>query len=190
VTWSHLKKHGLTVADYKALGYGKTFSHTEEARRKIAENNARYWQGKKRPGLGEKLSKIHTGRYRGSPCDNSVEQNLRERKSAAMKKWARAVKRRDGYKCMVCFSAEQPLIAHHIWPFHGYTGIRFALDNGITLCEPCHHKTLGRELDFVNQFGWRLGLPVTGYQTIFDPDCDVWGRSGARTDQEIHQEYL
>lgn len=42
-------------------GWGKSRSHTEEAKRKISKNNARYWQGKKRgprkPEVRLKISK-------------------------------------------------------------------------------------------------------------------------------------
>jgi hypothetical protein len=34
---------------------GGAGSHTEQTRKKIAKNNSRYWQGKKRPELSEKL---------------------------------------------------------------------------------------------------------------------------------------
>lgn len=110
ISWKHLKfKHGLTVAQYRELGYrtgierdcvicgkmfvpnypkqrscgnkcgailhgqsisgenhptrwGKTFSHSEETKQKIRENNAHYWQGKKRPGVGKKISAKLKGR--------------------------------------------------------------------------------------------------------------------------------
>jgi hypothetical protein len=36
--------------------WGKTFNHTEETKAKIKKNNAKYWQGKKRPNVGKKIS--------------------------------------------------------------------------------------------------------------------------------------
>jgi hypothetical protein len=42
--------------------WGKTFSHTEEAKAKIKKNNAQYWQGKKRPKVGKKISAKLKGR--------------------------------------------------------------------------------------------------------------------------------
>jgi len=42
--------------------WGKTFHHTEETKRKIRENHARHWQGKKRPNVGKKIAAKLKGR--------------------------------------------------------------------------------------------------------------------------------
>ncbi len=42
--------------------YGTRFSHTEETKRKISRNSARYWKGKKRPQVGQKIAAKLKGR--------------------------------------------------------------------------------------------------------------------------------
>lgn len=54
--------------------------------------------------------------------------------------WRKAVKERDGYKCIWCGS-EENLEADHIKPFSYYPELRFDLNNGRTLCRDCHKTT-------------------------------------------------
>jgi 5-methylcytosine-specific restriction endonuclease McrA/predicted nucleic acid-binding Zn ribbon protein len=51
--------------------------------------------------------------------------------------WARAVISRDGGKCRKC-GATEGLHAHHIKPFAEFPELRWELDNGLTVCGPCH----------------------------------------------------
>ena len=56
--------------------------------------------------------------------------------------WAKAVKIRDNYTCRLCNSALQSnkLHAHHIKTYLDYPDLRDDVNNGITVCIPCHHK--------------------------------------------------
>ena len=53
------------------------------------------------------------------------------------KEWAKAVKERDGNKCVIC-GATKYLNAHHIIP-REVKEMRHEIDNGLSLC-PKHHK--------------------------------------------------
>jgi len=66
--------------------------------------------------------------------------HLRIRSSCEMKKWKKAVFKRDKYKCIQCGSKEK-IEADHIAPFAYYPELRFSVDNGRTLCNKCHRKT-------------------------------------------------
>lgn len=54
-----------------------------------------------------------------------------------LKEWAKAVKERDGDKCVICDKTEK-LNAHHIIP-REVKEFRYLVINGITLCQS-HHK--------------------------------------------------
>ncbi len=54
--------------------------------------------------------------------------------------WRKAVVERDGYACIWCNSKIR-IEADHIKSFALYPELRFAIDNGRTLCRECHKTT-------------------------------------------------
>lgn len=68
------------------------------------------------------------------------------RKSLEYKLWRKAVFERDHYTCIWCGAKNGNgkaviLNADHIKRFSDYPELRFAIDNGRTLCKDCHRKT-------------------------------------------------
>lgn len=63
------------------------------------------------------------------------------RKSFEYKLWRESVFKRDSYTCIWCGQVGGKLQADHIKPFCNYPELRFAIDNGRTLCKECHSKT-------------------------------------------------
>lgn len=63
--------------------------------------------------------------------------------SPEYKNWRKSVFDRDNYTCVECgFNGSKGYItAHHIKSFSHYPELRYVVDNGLTLCEPCHSKT-------------------------------------------------
>lgn len=146
---------------------GKT--HSDETKAAIAAkkqaNPVRYWLGKKRvdmvghtwnvgktlsPETRQKLSEAITGmrrpyqskRMRGEGNHNwkggITPAQLKVRNSDEYKAWRQAVFQRDDWTCQNCFVRGGVLNADHIQPFALYPELRFDVNNGRTLCKPCH----------------------------------------------------
>jgi hypothetical protein len=70
----------------------------------------------------------------------------RLRKTSDYKLWRKAVFERDNWTCIFCgarscVGKSVYLQADHIKPFALFPELRFAIDNGRTLCKECHMKT-------------------------------------------------
>ena len=63
------------------------------------------------------------------------------RDNLAYKEWRTSVFERDEYTCKNCGITGVYITAHHIKSFARFPELRLDLNNGITLCEPCHSKT-------------------------------------------------
>jgi len=63
------------------------------------------------------------------------------RGSFEYKQWREAVFKRDDYTCQHCGDRGVYLQADHIKPFALYPELRLDLNNGRTLCLPCHKET-------------------------------------------------
>ena len=71
------------------------------------------------------------------PWENDYQRN-----SLQYSKWKRDCMKRDNYKCVKC-NSENDLCVHHIIPWRickDDDELRYDINNGITLCYPCHKK--------------------------------------------------
>jgi hypothetical protein len=129
--------------------------HSKESIKKISQakmGSLAYWKGKKIPKQArEKMSKARMGRFCGenSPSwkGGITLLNVKIRTSTEYKLWRKSVFERDNYTCIWCGAKSQKgisviLNADHIKPFALFPELRLAIDNGRTLCNNCHKKTL------------------------------------------------
>ena len=80
----------------------------------------------------------------------------RIRESLDYRLWREAVFERDNWTCVWCGKRGVELNADHIKPFCLFPELRFAIDNGRTLCHPCHKKTTTHHLNQFNKKFWTL----------------------------------
>lgn len=140
------------------------FEYTKEIREKMRQaklkNPTKYWKGKKFSiEYRKKLSEAHKGQipsHAGKKRPNlSGEnhwnwkgginpENIRIRRSLEYKLWRESVFKRDNFTCVWCGQRGGTLNADHIKPFALFPELRFAIDNGRTLCVPCHYKTYAK----------------------------------------------
>ena len=132
---------------------------TKEHKRKISQNNARYWLGKKRPHMTGnknwnygKFGSSHT-RYTAnklSPLRKVI------RNSEKYRQYKRAVLKRNKFICVMCKREKVYLELDHypkgfseLLKENNISNIEEAIncenlwnmDNGRSLCQPCHETT-------------------------------------------------
>lgn len=126
---------------------GKTFSkewkyNLSKAHRGKTPGN----KGKKASvELRKKLSDAHRGLQIGSKNPawkgGITPINAKIRASLEYRLWRKAVLERDKYICIWCGQRQGSLHVDHIKRFSDYPELRFAIDNGRTLCFDCHKTT-------------------------------------------------
>ena len=103
-------------------------------------------KGKKhKPSTIQKMKNAHKGKHVGE-LNNSWKGGITPinkiiRSSEEYSLWRNAVFKRDNYTCIWCGQLRGNIETDHIKPFSIYPELRFAIDNGRTLCHNCHTKT-------------------------------------------------
>lgn len=140
--------------------YWKGKKRSDETKQKISKtkNGVKVWGGK-RKGMhwmngnqnGFKKGQIPWNKgkeYLAIKGENNVNWkggvtpiNEKIRRSIEYKLWRESVFKRDNYTCIWCGQIGDKLNADHIKSFALYPELRFAIDNGRTLCADCHKKT-------------------------------------------------
>ena len=118
---------------------GTSWTPSEETKKRMSLASVKRWQNpsyrKQRIGKNNHL-------WRGgvTPVYKKIRSSLE------YKLWRQSVFERDSYTCIWCGAKSQKgkvvvLQADHIKPFAYFPELRFAIDNGRTLCVDCHKKT-------------------------------------------------
>jgi len=104
------------------------------------------WLGKKRPDISGK------NHYLWIENRNWLDEKHRLRATIEWKIWRGEVFERDKYICRECGISGVYLEPHHIIPIGNDKSKIFNLNNGVTLCRPCHQKTIRKEQNYVEKY--------------------------------------
>lgn len=127
--------NGGTTGWFKK-GQNKGRKLSEETKEKIRQAN----RGK--PHLSKRGEKCHLWKGGITPINQKIRTSLE------YKLWRESVFKRDNWTCIWCGVRGGNLQADHIKPFSSFPDLRFAIDNGRTLCRECHRKT--------DTYGWKI----------------------------------
>lgn len=82
-----------------------------------------------------------------------IAEKHRIRGSYAWRDWRKLVFERDRFTCQECGKMGVYLEPHHIVPVRdNMNELLFDIKNGITLCRPCHKKTMWKESNFIEKY--------------------------------------
>ncbi len=101
-----------------------------------------FMKGRKMPIESRLKMSIDRRGTKGSNWKGGVTPiNSTVRKSVEYKLWRTSVFTRDNFACVWCGKKDKTIQADHIKPFSLFPELRFAIDNGRTLCQECHKTT-------------------------------------------------
>jgi hypothetical protein len=91
---------------------------------------------KMKAGINPETREVETTSKNSKFTWEKVDKDYRA--TLEYKTWRTSVFKRDLYTCQACNQVGGRLEAHHIKPFNKYKKLRFVVENGLTLCRPCH----------------------------------------------------
>lgn len=155
------KQYGVSAMTIrtKILAYGGRTRNCLEANRKTHQRYNTILQARaqieKMCETGE-FQKNMSARLQNIPIEKwqgfMTPENKQLYKTPEYKQWQKSVFKRDNHTCQLCKKTKCPIAAHHIYPKAKYPDKVLDVNNGITLCDKCHHKTIGHEDEFINTF--------------------------------------
>lgn len=128
------------------LGRKRSQDTISKIREKKLLNPTKYWLGKKRPDM--------SGERNPNWVNGSSKSPRPESRTSQYKRWRSSVLNRDGWQCLMpgCEHKDERLEVNHIKTYAKNPELSVDINNGITLCNPCHRGIRSREQFYENLF--------------------------------------
>lgn len=115
----------------------------------------------------KKISMVQRERNKNRVVDllakRDREYKKKIRQSFQWRDWRLAVFERDNYTCQECKARGGYLEPHHIIPVRSNESRLFDITNGITLCRPCHQKTVWKEEQYQDKYMSMIVSQMSAY---------------------------
>lgn len=140
------KKGFSKEAQYKGVlaRLGKPLSNEHKEKLRNAKLGKKHSLEQRRKNSESHKGLRHMGYLRGAASPNwkggITKEVQRIRNSPPMRAWVRTVLIRDDFTCTFCKVRGIKLHVDHIKRFADYPELRLVLENGRTLCVPCHRQ--------------------------------------------------
>lgn len=125
---------------------GKKFSDESRLKMKLSH------LGKPSPSNGKKKPVTVCGENHWNWKGGKSSYKHFLRNSLDWKLWREFIFRRDKYVCQECGAVGVYIEPHHILPIRSIQNNIFDTRNGITLCRPCHRKTVWKESNYQEKY--------------------------------------
>lgn len=140
--WKKKLRDGLRkTVDEKVKGFPKSDETKEKLRQARLKQTFTPEQKQKSMDALMRSNKLHVRENHPNWKGGITPENHRIRHSIEYRDWRNSVFKRDNYTCVLCGASKCYVQADHIKPFAYFSELRFSLDNGRTLCVPCHRAT-------------------------------------------------
>lgn len=134
---------GVYIRTLPSASLGKPKS--EETKRKISESKKGKptwnkglpapWTSKRNKETNHLMRVENAYHWKGGTYGTERHRDMGRQE---YKEWRTSVFERDLYTCTTCKLTGIYLEAHHIKSWSKHPELRYDLDNGLTLCKPCH----------------------------------------------------
>lgn len=121
--------------------HNKGVPMTADVRAKVSAAKTGRRIGPCPPERRRKISEAQRGERSAAWRGGKTEESKRARESVEYRLWREAVFKRDNWTCQDCGIRGGRLDPHHVKGFAAFPELRFDVNNGLTLCRPCHKKT-------------------------------------------------
>ena len=106
-----------------------------------------------------------------------IEWNNRE-DDPDFKRWSLEVKKRDNFTCQICGIRGVYLESHHMNSWDWCVKERYEVDNGVSLCKPCHHDRFHKQYGYGNNTKFQyqeFKRLVDLFKTVIKKEIESYG---------------